>query len=88
MIKKVLGSRRHPEQAFKVCMGILHLAKEYDPVRLNKACCRALSFGMYSYKRVKNILKQGLEEETQHELEMAEPQVLSHKNIRGSLYYK
>ena len=88
MIKKVLGSRDHPEQAFKVCMGILHLAKTCGPTRLNKACRRALSFGMYSYKRIKNILDQGLEEESQHELEMTEPQIPSHKNIRGSHYYK
>ncbi len=89
MIRKVLESRKHPEQAFKVCMGILHLAKGYGPVRLNKACRRALSFGTYSYKRIKNILDQGLEEETQQtELEMAEPQIPTHENVRGSHYYK
>jgi transposase len=88
MIRKVLGSRNHPEQAFKVCMGILHLAKGYGPGRLNKACRRALSFGTYSYKRIKNILDQGLEEETQTELELAEQQIPTHENIRGSRYYK
>ena len=88
MIRKVLDSRAHPEQAFKVCMGVLHLAKEYGPSRLNKACGRALSFGTYSYKRIKNILDKSLEEETQAEPESAEQQIPTHENIRGSHYYK
>ena len=50
-------------------MGILNLGKIYDPERLNKACRRAHSFGIYSYKRIENMLKQGLEEEIQSEFE-------------------
>ena len=46
VIGKVLESRKYPEQAFKVCMGILSLGKRYDPERLNKACRRALSLGI------------------------------------------
>jgi len=63
MIRVVLKSRKHPEQAFKTCMGILNLVKEHGPDRLNKACRRVLGFGFYSYRRIKNILDRGLEEE-------------------------
>lgn len=87
VIRKVLESRKHPEQAFKVCMGILNLAKGYDPLRLNKACRRALSFNLYSYKRIKNILDQGLEEESPPELGLAEHKIPVHENIRGNQYY-
>ena len=86
MIQVVLKSREHPEQAFKICMGILNLVKEHGPDRLNKACARALGFGFYSYKRIKNILDRGLEEEPL--TESRELPVSSHENIRGSQYYQ
>jgi transposase len=86
MIRVVLKSRKHPEQAFKTCMGILNLVKKYEPDRLNKACARALDFGFYSYKRIKSILDKGLEEEPL--AESRELTVSSHENIRGSQYYK
>ena len=86
MIRVVLKSRKHPEQAFKTCMGILNLVKEHGPDRLNKACRRALGFGFYSYRRIKNILDRGLEEEAL--AESMELPVLSHENIRGSQYYQ
>jgi len=86
MIQVVLKSREHPEQAFKICMGILNLVKEHGPDRLNKACARALGFGFYSYKRIKNILDRGLEEEAL--TESRELPVSSHENIRGSQYYQ
>jgi transposase len=86
VIKKVLKSRKHPEQAFKSCMGILNLVKEYGPDRLDKACERALYFGFYSYKRIKNILDRGLEKDTL--TEQTELFITPHKNLRGSEYYK
>lgn len=86
IIQMVLTSRKHPEQAFKTCMGILNLVKKHGPDRLNKACARALGFGFYSYKRIKNILDRGLEEEPL--IESRELTVSSHENIRGNLYYR
>jgi len=86
MIRIVLDRRKHPEQAFKSCMGILHLAKEHGPDRLNKACGRALAFGFYSYQRIKNILDRGLEDEQREDV--ATLPVSSHENIRGSGYYQ
>ena len=86
MIRIVLKKRKHPEQAFKTCMGILNLVKKYEPDRLNKACGRALEFGFYSYKRIKSILDNGLEEEST--VESRELTVSCHENIRGSEYYQ
>jgi transposase len=86
VIKKVLKSRKHPEQAFKSCMGILNLVKDYGPERLDKACKRALYFGFYSHKRIKNILDRGLEKDML--TEQKELFITSHKNLRGSGYYK
>jgi len=86
IIKLVIKSRKHPEQAFKTCMGILNLVKKHAPDRLDMACERALDFGFYSYKRIKNILDRGLEKDL-----LTEPKehcITSHENLRGSGYYK
>jgi len=84
VISKVLESRSYPQQAFNSCMGILNLEKKYGVRRLNSACRRALSFGTYSCRRIGNILKQGLEEETQPDLDLKLPE---HENVRGSGYF-
>ena len=85
MIKRVLESRQHPEQAFKVCLGIFNLSKKYGEGRLGRACRRALQFHSYSYKAVKNILDKGLD---MMEEEAVCPKPLPlHENIRGSMYY-
>jgi transposase len=84
LISKVLESRAYPQQAFNSCMGILNLEKKYGVKRLNMACKKALSFGMYSCRRIENILKQGLEEESQPDLDLKLPE---HENVRGSGYF-
>ena len=86
VIEKVLKSRKHPEQAFRVCLGILSLAKKYTPQRLNKACAKANRFGTYSYKRIESMLKLGVEEEQQQEFGFVSS-IPDHENIRGSQYY-
>ena len=87
VIEKVFESRRYPQQAYNTCMGVLNLEKKYGARRLNRACKRALSFGMYSCRRIENILKQGLEEESQPELGLEPERLPAHENVRGSGYY-
>jgi transposase len=85
MIKKVLENITYPEQAYKVCLGILNLTKGYGKVRLDRACARALQFMYYSFKGVKRILEKGLDL-----IEEEEPlfeTFSSHENIRGREYY-
>jgi transposase len=86
VIEEVLRSRRHPEQAFRVCLGILSLAKKYGAQRLNKACGKALYFGTCSYRRIESMLKLGMEEDQQPALEVVGT-IAAHENIRGSRYY-
>ena len=83
VIGRVLVSRKHPEQAFKVCLGILSLSKKYGPDRLQKVCRKADGFGIYSLKRIESMLKAALEEEKHPEPEL----IPAHENIRGSGYY-
>ena len=84
VIEHILAKKQHPEQAYKVCMGILSLEKKFTKDRLNKACQRAISFQHYSYKGIKNILENKLEN---CQLDYFEP-LPEHHNIRGNNYYQ
>ena len=84
MVEKVLSDRPYPEQAYRSCLGILNLAKKYGNERLNRACARALSYGSYSYKSVKNILEKNLDKIQEETLAAELP---LHENIRGGGYF-
>jgi len=86
VIEKVLKGRKHPEQAFKVCLGILSLDKKYGTQRLNKACKQANQFGTCSFKRIENMIKLDLEEEKHPKLGLVTV-IPDHENIRGGQYY-
>lgn len=84
-IGSILEFDAHPEQLYKMCTGVLNLAKKYGNERLIRACQRAHDFGIYDYRTVKKILENRLEkQETNEELPESMP---PHDNIRGSDYY-
>ena len=85
-IDKVLKGRKFPEQAYRVCLGILSLAKKYGNEQLNAACKKAASRGTCSYKRIESILKLAAEEAKHPKLDL-DFGIPEHKNIRGSHYY-
>jgi len=86
VIDKVLKSRKHPEQAYRVCLGILNLGRKYSNEKLDKACRDANYFGTHSYKRIEGILKMNMEGEEKQELKIYS-NIPDHANIRGSQYY-
>jgi transposase len=57
VISAVLQERRHPEQGYRSCLGILGLGKTYTDARLEAACTRALRVGTHRYKSIESILK-------------------------------
>ena len=86
LIRAVLGSRKHPQQAYRACLGILRLGKAYGGERLEAACRRALALGSCRYKSIESILKNRLDEQPLAEQpELALPD--AHSNIRGPDYY-
>jgi len=85
LIDALFATRRHPQQAFRSCLGILKLGQRYGKDRLEAACRRALPAGICSYQGIKNILDAKLD---QLAPEQAPPLPLpSHPNIRGATYY-
>jgi transposase len=86
LILSVLSARKHPQQAYRSCLGILRLGKAYGDARLEAACQRALTLGTHSYKSIESILKHRLDDQPlaeQPELVLPE----DHENIRGPSYY-
>ncbi|MBS9463276.1 hypothetical protein KIM67_12735 [Flagellimonas sp. 389] len=82
----ILDKKQHPEQSYKSCLGILHLAKKVGDRRLENACKRALDYGAYNYNMVERILRNGwddIEEDPGEHIEVPD-----HDNIRGEDYYK
>jgi len=87
LISRIIESRRHPEQGFRSCLGVMRLAKHYSPERLEAACARALSLNACSYKYIKSILEKGLDKQPLlPSLDSAKP--VLHYNIRGKEYYQ
>ena len=82
LITAVLNSRRHPQQAYRSCLGLLRLAKCYGDERLEAAAARALAIGSYSYRSVESILNHRLDGTSSEQLERADP--VEHDNIRAT----
>jgi transposase len=83
-IGKVLERRKHPEQAFKSCRGILAFARRVSEKRLIAACKRADAFGMYTLPSIEEILKKGLDQQDSDDQHNPMP---NHKNVRGKDYF-
>jgi hypothetical protein len=86
LVERLLGQRRHPQQAYRSCLGVLSLGQKYGLARLEAACVRALKHSAVSYKSVQSILKNGLDlqpQGTQRTLDLPE-----HENLRGAAYYQ
>jgi transposase len=84
-VEHLMGSRAHPQQAYRACLGVLRLARAYGRARLEAACQRALSIQARSYHSVASILKNGLDRAAEPGAQTSLP--LDHANVRGSHYY-
>jgi transposase len=87
LIRVVLASRKHPEQAYRSCLGILGFASKHGRERLETACRYALAHDVYSYKGIKNILKNKLDQLGPDEGPPQPSLLPPHTNIRGKDYY-
>ncbi len=84
-IDQVLLKKKHPEQAYKSCQGILSYARKVGNERLIKACRRAHEYGLYNFRIIENILTHGLD---RHDDDLSPTQMLDQESIRGKSYYE
>ena len=79
LIANRLRQRRHPEQAYRSCLGILRLAKTYGDDRL-EADAHAHCCWVPRTQKYRSILSHGLDQQppsTQHELSLPTDHVTS-----------
>jgi transposase len=84
LAEEIMRHRRHPEQGFRACLGLIKLGERYDLERVERACARALKHGAISYQSVVSILAHKLD---QVEDEPSQAALPLHANIRGPGYY-
>lgn len=89
-VEQILSKVDYPEIGYKRAMGLLQLYKAYGSDRLNKACERALIADMVSYNRIKNILKNNVDQSSlfYKDLEEERSHIPKHGNIRGASAYQ
>jgi len=86
-VQAVMGSRPHPEQGYRSCLGVMRLSMRFGVERLEAACARALAVSALSYRSVESILRTGLDRQALPEASKAAVSVRSHEFVRGAAYY-
>ncbi|KZZ39168.1 hypothetical protein A3757_23540 [Oleiphilus sp. HI0117] len=89
IVLNLLEQKKVPEQAYRVCLGLLNLAKQYTPERLEAACLRAQHINARRLANIKSILESNMD---QLPLPLSpqtspSPQTETHRNVRGADYY-
>ena len=77
-----LQEKAHPEQAYRLCLGLLNLSREYPAIRLNASCRIANKEGMVRLKQIKSILRSN-RDQLPEQLTLATELPQDHENIRG-----
>jgi transposase len=86
LFARIIATKRHPEQGYRSCLGILRLGKQYSSPRLEAAARRAIALKACSYQSVKSILQRNLDSQSIEPAALPKPP-LDHPNIRGSEYF-
>ena len=88
--RQLLDDKKHQEQAYRACLGLLNLEREYGQKRLNAACDRAIKTGGRRVSNVRSILQSGLDKVPVEQPQENDSQrvTISHENIRGAGFYR
>ncbi len=84
-VEVVMRERKHPEQGFRTCLGVIRLAETFGRDRLEAACARALEINARSYSSLHSILKNGLDRKPR--TRATDEPAITHPNIRGAEYF-
>ncbi|HTA66837.1 MAG TPA: hypothetical protein VK776_01115 [Bryobacteraceae bacterium] len=87
LFERILADKPHPEMGYRSCLGIIRLADQYSPARVEAAAERALRTGACRYQSVKSILKNSLDAIPTAAPPPSSPPPL-HDNIRGAEYFE
>ena len=82
-----LNSKAHEQQAYRVCLGLLNLAKKYPPERLNQVCGLANQQSLYRLQQIKDILASNQDKLYQPDKAISYQLPQNHENIRGPHHF-
>lgn len=85
LIDQIFGQCKHPEQAYKLCQGVLQLAKKYGKEQIEEAAEICIKYDFISYNKLEYLLKLDLKEFK--DLPAEQIQII-HENLRGQDYYQ
>jgi transposase len=85
LVEIIMREKRHPEQGFRSCRGIVTLVGRFPRERVEAACERALAIGTRSFSSVKSILDTKLDRKRPEKA--ADGPAIVHGNIRGPTFY-
>jgi transposase len=85
LVEVIMREKRHPEQGFRSCRGIVKLLERFDRERVEAACERALAIRARSFSSVKSILDTKLDRKRPEKA--ADGPAVVHSNIRGPNFY-
>ena len=89
-VRQQLERRTHPEQAYRVCLGLLQLSKHYPANRLNAACRIANQAGLTRLKQMKHLLETNQDQlagATEPTTESTPSLPQDHENLRGPKHF-
>lgn len=86
VVERLLVARKHPQQAYRTCLGVIRLGKTYGDDRLEAACQRALHVNAVAYRSIESMLKTGMDKKP---LITDSPETVLplHENVRGPNYF-
>lgn len=83
-----LAEKAHPEQAYRLCLGLLSLTREYPSERVNNSCRLANAEGLTRLKQIKSILKNNRDlVPADKDLHPSQELPQEHENIRGPRHF-
>lgn len=89
LVKQMIERKPHAEMAYRSCLGLLKLVRQYSSERVEAACQKALEIGSPTRSSVASILREGLDTLAAVEVGgVPEIAYAAHENIRGADYYK
>jgi transposase len=85
LIVAVLAARRHPEQGFRTCLGLLKLYRGVEAAKAEAVSARALEIGAFNCKSVAALLAG--KSRASGSRDGTPTTLLDHENLRGPGYY-
>jgi transposase len=84
ILERQLRHKRHPGEVIREALGVLRLAQDFSPERLEHTAALALEHGLYSYRAVHELIQRP----AQSSHETARSPLGMHPNVRGADYFQ